>query len=79
MTVAPSDEDVLKCLARAAVGPEKMLAALKEGHEILKPGSVVALPPMGKDLTEGWKDWPQREPDPALAKAIMPGGASTTD
>ena len=78
MTVAPSDEDVLKCLAKAAVGPEKMLAALKEGHEMLKPDSEVEVPPLGKDLTEGWTDWPGRTPDPALTKALMPGSTSTT-
>ena len=62
MTVAPSDEEVLKCLAKAAVGPEKMLAALKEGHEMLKPDSTVEIPPMGVNLQDGWKDWPGRTP-----------------
>ena len=37
-----------------AVGAEKMLAALKEGHELLKPDSTVEVPPMGKNLQDGW-------------------------
>ena len=78
MTVAPSDEDVLKCLARAAVGPDKMLAALKSGHSMLKPDSEVELPPMGRDLTDGWEDWPNRTPDPQLPKATMTGSTSTS-
>ena len=54
MTVAPDDADVLKSLSRSAVGAEKMLAALKEGHELLKPDSTEEVPPMGKNLQDGW-------------------------